>query len=98
MKIPISYHIGTRRITVEDRLTIPGGYRGRAFADYGVVQIAVKVKRVVCTPEERADTFWHETVHMILHDMGHPQWRDEAFVDAFARRIHQVARTAKFKD
>lgn len=46
---------------------------------------------------EVRDSFWHETVHAILHDMGRDHLnRDEAFVIGFASRLSQAIDTARF--
>jgi hypothetical protein len=45
---------------------------------------------------ERANTFWHELTHAILHDMGCKLTHDEKFVTAFADRLDQAIKTARF--
>lgn len=46
---------------------------------------------------DKANTFWHELTHAILHDMGKDKLnRDEAFVTAFANRLDQAIKTARF--
>ena len=43
------------------------------------------------------DSFWHETVHAILHDMGRDNLnRDEAFVIGFASRLSKAIDSARF--
>ena len=43
------------------------------------------------------DTFWHETTHAILEDMGrHMLNRDEKFVTEFATRLSQAIDSARF--
>jgi predicted Mrr-cat superfamily restriction endonuclease len=43
------------------------------------------------------DTFWHELVHAILDDMDEDKLnRNEKFVTAFATRLAQAIRTARF--
>jgi len=50
------------------------------------------------TEEEVQDSFWHEVVHAILHDMGrHTLNNNEQFVTEFANRLTQAINTAKFK-
>jgi len=47
--------------------------------------------------EEIQDTFWHEVVHAILHDMGRDALnRDETFVTGFANRLTRAINSAKF--
>lgn len=44
------------------------------------------------------NSFWHELVHAILHDMGqHTLNRDEDFVTEFADRLHTAIDSARFK-
>jgi hypothetical protein len=45
--------------------------------------------------EEMADTFWHETVHAILFDMGHRLAKNEDFVTQFSRRLNEIVHTAE---
>jgi hypothetical protein len=43
------------------------------------------------------DSFWHETIHAILHDMGRDNLnRDEAFVRGLASRLSHAIDTARF--
>lgn len=45
---------------------------------------------------ERANTFWHELTHAILYDMGDKLTHNEKFVTAFADRLDQAIKTARF--
>ena len=45
---------------------------------------------------DKSETFWHEITHAILFDMDHKQKADERFVSAFAERLNQAIRSAKF--
>jgi hypothetical protein len=46
--------------------------------------------------DERSNTFWHELTHAILYDMGNDLTRNEKFVTAFADRLNQAIKTARF--
>jgi hypothetical protein len=46
--------------------------------------------------DERANTFWHELTHAILYDMDCKLTHNEKFVTAFADRLDQAIKTAKF--
>jgi hypothetical protein len=48
------------------------------------------------TADERSNTFWHELTHAILYDMGNNLTHNEKFVTAFADRLDQAVKTAKF--
>jgi len=48
--------------------------------------------------EEVQDTFWHEVVHAILHDMGLDTLNhNEKFVTGFANRLTQAINSARFE-
>jgi hypothetical protein len=64
---------------------------GRIY--YGTKQIQIAQKGHTGRPrseKQRSATLWHECVHAILEDMGSRREKDEAFVDALAKRIQQV--------
>jgi len=44
-----------------------------------------------------SETFWHELVHAILYEMGDELYKDEKFVDEFAKHLARAIRSAKFK-
>ena len=47
--------------------------------------------------DEQANTFWHELTHAILYDMNELKLNaDEKFVTAFANRLDQAIKTARF--
>jgi hypothetical protein len=46
--------------------------------------------------DEQANTFWHELTHAILYDMDCKLTHNEKFVTAFADRLDQAIKTAKF--
>mgnify|MGYP001574176309 CR=1 FL=1 len=97
MVIPKSFVVGNTPYTVK---VVPalGGCWGRAWLDYGIIKIAVthkKKKRKLTGHGGQHETFWHEATHTILYDMGHPLYKDEAFVNAFSMRLNQIIETAK---
>ena len=50
----------------------------------------------VYNADERANTFWHELTHAILHDMGDKLTHNEKFVTEFSNRLDQAIKTARF--
>jgi hypothetical protein len=46
--------------------------------------------------DERSNTFWHELTHAILYDMDCKLTYNEKFVSAFADRLDQAIKTARF--
>ena len=64
-----------------------------------LIQIGMRNGRTgrLFNPEFVHDTFWHELVHAILDDMDEDKLnRNEKFVTAFASRLAQAIRTARF--
>lgn len=90
MKIPKAFKLGNKRWLVRELLR-GGPVYGRAFPEHRVMHVV----RFARTPAQRAETFWHEVTHAILHDMKHPQWDDEKFVKAFSKRLNEVVHTAE---
>jgi hypothetical protein len=89
MQIPSKFSIRRKRYRVEHRTRMPLLMSGRLYPGRGVVQIA-KVNA------NKPLTFWHEVTHAILHDMDHPLWDDEKFVQQFSKRLVGVIKSAEF--
>lgn len=47
-------------------------------------------------PYDRRETFFHELTHAVLHEMKHPLWCDEAFVQEFSCLFAQAIHTSTF--
>lgn len=99
MKIPKSFKVGKTRyrvvpIPVDDFPSSVGSVSYSA----GVVTIAQRhnVTGRKQSPKQQRHTFWHETVHAMLYDMGSRKHADEVFVDALAKRICGVIDSARF--
>lgn len=99
MLIPKSFNLSNRpyQVRVASQVRGPRGSIGRVDYKSRAIDIAnVNYWTGEKLPDkEVSDTFWHEVTHAILDDMGHPQYRDEAFVTAFANRLNEVVLTAK---
>lgn len=98
MLIPKQFKLGKHTYAVDMvRRTKPLGTMGTIYYHKHRIEIATNsgVTGRSFKQEEIADTFWHEVTHAILRDMDHPQWSDEKFVTAFAKRLTQVVTTAK---
>lgn len=70
---------------------------GRIFPAVGTLQVATHDRAGL--PREPAavtETFWHEAMHAILHDMDHRLNHDEQFVTGVAKRLTQIVNTARF--
>lgn len=96
MQIPITFKVGKQKYTV--RTTDARGWiTGQLHPSLGTITVATTYRMRPRKPREVALTFWHEVTHAILHDMGHPQWDDEQFVNDFSTRLNQVIHTAKLQ-
>lgn len=98
MKIPKAFTVGTLRYTIEVKPQLSRGMWGRAWLDTGYIEISATHKgkmRPVTGSKGIGCTFWHEVTHAILYDMGHPLYKDEAFVTAFSNKLTQVVETAE---
>lgn len=95
MNIPKRFTVGTTKYTVF--LMDPPKTRSTGCA-FGSIHFAWQYIYVQPRFEANMEkTFWHEVVHAILHDMGRARLNnDEQFVDDFAKRLHQITKTAKF--
>jgi len=98
MEIPRSFKVGHREFTVTQVLGIIGNPTWRGYIRYawGSIVLSTHRGKVPRSDRERAEAFWHETTHAILHDIGHPLTTDEKFVDAFSKRLNQVVHSVKF--
>jgi len=89
MQIPKSFKLGkqTWGVAVVPRMRV----HGRVYPAFYAMKVAANGRK----PEKVSETFWHETTHAILYDMGDPRWNDEKFVTAFSKRLNQIINTAK---
>lgn len=98
MQIPKKFTLGTLTYTVTLKPHIAPGVWGRAWLDAGHMAIAThdrRKPRVATGSKGIGCTFWHETMHAILYDMGNPLYTDELFVQAVAARLAQICETAE---
>jgi hypothetical protein len=102
MKIPKTFTIGNKTYKVDVRPQISDkNIWGRAHLSAGVILVATHPMEAVeprplLGHDGQHQTFWHESTHAILYDMGHKLYRNEAFVEAFSQRLNQMIETAKF--
>lgn len=99
MPIPRRMRVGKRLYSVEVvEALIDKNCMGRVNYANRRIQIASHHSpgRRIARAEVR-DSFWHETVHAILHDMGRDNLnRDESFVIGFASRLSKAIDSARF--
>ena len=97
MKTPKRFILGTKQYTVVQKRSTPArGAVGHVVPSEGRIYLRTVFDRKPATEEFRNAVFWHEAVHAILHDMKHPQWNDEIFVDGISDRLVQIFTTAEF--
>jgi len=96
MKIPKEVTIGITAYQIQEPDTIKG-CRGITKYNKRIIKVAKGNAYYHYTTGDRSNTFWHELTHAILHDMDDKLAYDEKFVTAFADRLDQAIKTAKFK-
>lgn len=101
MKIPKQVKVGKTKIRVEKFKTVEvGRSECRGCYDHSQQLIAIALNTPSGTHKysasDKANTFWHELTHAILHDMKSKLNHDEKFVSAFADRLDQAIKTARF--
>jgi hypothetical protein len=94
--IPYKFSVGPTEYEVLRQRSLPNGERGRIFYWDNVIRLATHRFGRPVAPAKMVHTFWHETVHAIMHDMERFTLRDdEEFVDGVAKRLAQIVRTAQ---
>lgn len=102
MKIPKHVVVGKTKVRVNKVHSLMVGKdacRGGYDWDKQEISIASNTPSGMhkYSASDKANTFWHELTHAILHDMGRDKLnKDEAFVTAFADRLDQAIKTARF--
>ena len=98
MRIPNSFYLLGQKITVEQdsNLTFEADAKGISLFREGKI---VLQRREQYSPQSQVEqTFCHELVHWILHQMGEGELGgNEKFVDVFGSLLHQALSTATFK-
>ena len=101
MKIPKQVTIGrTPHLVRTKKHLLVGKKLCRGCFDEATHTISIAkgnpIREYAYDADERSNTFWHELTHAILYDMGNELNYDEKFVSAFADRLDQAIRTARF--
>jgi hypothetical protein len=99
MLIPYAFTVGHKNYAVNFAVSY-GPFKGHLYPDIAAMLVCTHEAVDGAAPQPRnqddiSETFWHEATHAILHDMGHPLWRDEKFVSDFSKRLNQLVLTAK---
>ncbi len=94
MRIPKKFKIGRKQYVVVQRPSLWESRKG--FISYMTQNVLLATHRFNKPRSARdiSKTFWHEVMHGVLHDMGHPLRDDEKFVEGVAKRLNQVVHTA----
>lgn len=85
-KLPRKLHVGARRYQVQKVKQLSGGRMGNI--NHRTMEL--KIAQQWFTTREQWETFWHEAVHGILHEMKRHDLNNERFVNAFCRRLYQA--------
>ena len=102
MKVPKRIKVGRKYYAVRSVATVnymAHGARGCIDPWDQLIEIAKRhrITGQAFSDEVWYNTFWHETVHAILHDMGHEAlFKNEAFVQGMADRLCGVFKSAEF--
>jgi hypothetical protein len=95
-KIPKKLNVGYKQYRVVRVKSYPGWQVGEINHRKKLLGVA-RYMRVLqtgafsrMTTREQWETFWHETMHGILHDMKRHDLNNERFVNAFCRRLYQA--------
>tara|TARA_R110000772_G_scaffold201859_1_gene312184 strand:+ start:7 stop:297 length:291 start_codon:yes stop_codon:yes gene_type:complete len=93
LTIPRKVKVGKRWYSVEILEAMCNKQQaGRVFFDTQTIQVGRHTKQ-----SEMDETFWHELVHAILHDMEEHKLNDrETFVEDFAHRLAKAIKSARF--
>tara|TARA_R110000868_G_scaffold112176_6_gene302337 strand:- start:3312 stop:3617 length:306 start_codon:yes stop_codon:yes gene_type:complete len=101
MRIPKKMRVGDKWYSVDVVESMrKRGDMARVFYPEQRIEIGMRSNRTgkSFAPAAINNSFWHEVVHAILHDMGRESLnRDERFVTAFADRLSKAVDTAKFE-
>jgi hypothetical protein len=99
MKIPTTIKVGPRTYDILQP-TYTGSPTTVGRTHYHAQTMIIATHGAVSgkkrTDAQRSETFWHELTHAILYDMDNPLEGDEKFVTAFAARLNDAIRSAKF--
>lgn len=97
-ELPIKFKLKRQWYTVQQYPLQHVRCQGRLYPTRRAIEIFAGRKRMPRTPAAIRQTFWHEVTHAILHQMGHPLWNNETFVEEFSQLLSQAIDTSKFKD
>jgi len=98
--IPRKMRIGSKQYSIEILETMKEKRR-MAHISYTAQTIKIGRRSNVTsrkfTTDEVQESFWHEVIHGILHDMGRDTLnRSEQFVNGFAHRLTKAIKSASF--
>lgn len=100
MDIPRKIKVGDKWYSVEVVEAMQEhGHMGEVNYPKQKIKVSTKsnVTRRKYSKDTVHDTFWHELIHAILHDMGrHRLNNDEEFVHGVSSRLYKAISTARF--
>lgn len=97
MKIPKRIRVGRKKYEIKIVRKLPRQLRGH-WSSKGTILIGNRnAFNAHYTKKHKAEAFWHELTHAILHDMRHASWKNETFVTGFAKRLNDAIHSAEFE-
>lgn len=96
--LPSSFRVNHKRYNVMKVKALPNQGRGVVSYDERLMLIARSNGKRYLTTTEQFDTFIHELVHVVLHEMDAIEYNREAFVEPFAQRLSNAFKTSVFED
>jgi predicted SprT family Zn-dependent metalloprotease len=99
MKLPTHFklHGITYTVRLDDNLITNNDNLGEAGYRRSEIVLQKVLPGVAITEQRFEQVFYHELVHLIMHEM-HDKHRDnEAFVDVFASLLHQALSTMEYE-
>jgi hypothetical protein len=97
MAIPKKVKVGDKWYKI-NKVEVIAGCKGNVTYADKTIRIASRSANYAYSKDEQVNTFWHELTHAILYDMDNKLEKDEKFVKAFADRLHNAIKSAKFED
>lgn len=100
-ELPRSIRVGKKRYSIDVIETmLQHGDMARVHYDRKRIEIGTRSNKTgkPFSAAQVHDSFWHELVHAILHDMGrHTLNKNEAFVTEFASKLASAIKSARFE-
>jgi hypothetical protein len=100
MKLPTHFklHGITYTVRIDDNLITNNDNLGEAGYRRSEIVLQKVLPGVSITEGRQEQVFYHELVHLILHEMHDKNRDDEPFVGVFASLLHQAMITMEYRE